>query len=136
LRPRSIIQWQHSGNWTTLEVWGARPALGGLYGELLWNFKDRSLEPMYVAQLLFRHTRYPDATTRKQEAADSGLRLARLGYEKGAEAVLQAAGVAAFQENRNTRRSSSGLCSTARLLDSKWESRTERVTQHYRWRCN
>src|SRR6185369_5436597 len=45
-------------------------------------------------------TRFPDAADKQQEAADPGLRLTRLGYEKGLEAVLQAAGPSPFAIER------------------------------------
>jgi len=67
-----------------------------LFSELHWNFRDRTQEPLYVAQFLFKKTRFPDAADKQQEAADPGLRLMRLGYEKGLEALLQAAGPSPF----------------------------------------
>jgi len=71
-----------------------------LFSELHWNFRDRAEEPLYVAQLFFKKTRFPDAADKQQEAADPGLRLMRLGYEKGLEAVLQAAGPSPFAIER------------------------------------
>jgi hypothetical protein len=69
-----------------------------LFSELFWNFRDRVDDPIYVTQLLFRHTRFPGA----QEQADPGLRLVRLGYQKGAQAVLQAAGLATLANKCET----------------------------------
>jgi len=73
-----------------------------LFSELCWNFRDRAHEPMYVAQLLYKHTRFPGAAKKEVEEAGPGLRLVRLGYQKGAQAVLRAAGLAPMAIEQKT----------------------------------
>jgi len=49
--------------------------------------------------LLYPETRFPGANVRRLEETDAGLRLCRLGYEKGYRAVLQAAGPDLLEES-------------------------------------
>jgi hypothetical protein len=70
-----------------------------LYSELRWNFRDRVREGLYLAELLYPATRFAGPKVRALEQADAGLRLCRLGYEKGYRPVLQAAGPDRLEES-------------------------------------
>jgi len=73
-----------------------------LVDQLFWNVRDRRKESGYIAQILYKKTRFPSEADRKQEEAQAGLRLIRLGYEKGSLAVLQAAGPSTLVEENVT----------------------------------
>jgi len=51
---------------------------------------------------LYKHTLFPSAADKELEEADPGLRLVRLGYQKGAQAVLRAAGLAPMANEQKT----------------------------------
>jgi hypothetical protein len=84
------------------EIYQCELDLVRLVDQLFWNLRDRRKEPGYVAQILFRHTRFPGKADRKHEQMQAGLRLIRLGYEKGSRAVLQAAGALALIDENVT----------------------------------
>jgi hypothetical protein len=73
-----------------------------LVDQLFWNLRDRRGEPGYIVQILYRHTRFPGEADREIEEAQAGLRLIRLGYERGSLAVLQAAGPSALGDQSVT----------------------------------
>jgi hypothetical protein len=81
------------------------PDVLGLFDQLFWNFRDRAGESLFVAQLLYKHTRFPGQADRTDEVADSGLRLCRLGYEKGMATVLRAAGPHPLDDGQGNSRS-------------------------------
>lgn len=81
------------------------PDVLSLFEQLFWNVRDRLEEKLYINQLLYKNTRFPGPGVRDQEQADPGLRLCRLGYEKGITAVLHAAGVLRLEDGQgDTRR--------------------------------
>jgi hypothetical protein len=67
--------------------------------KLRWNFRDRVREGLFLAELLYPETRFAGPKVRRLEQADAGLRLCRLGYEKGYRPVLQAAGPDLLEES-------------------------------------
>ncbi|MHC1767260.1 MAG: hypothetical protein AB9869_23765 [Verrucomicrobiia bacterium] len=79
------------------------PDVLGLFSELFWNV--RLNEPLFVAQLLYRDTRFPARADQELEHADSGLRLYRLGYERGMSAVMRAAGPHLMDDGQGNTRS-------------------------------